>query len=114
VRWEWLLVVNAPIAVIAMIGVRLGVPANRKEELTDDALDLPGTLLTISTMRSACYALTSGAEHGNGTLRGAAIAQIGTSIAMASLMFGLILHIQYAYGRSPCGPASPTCRSSCR
>jgi hypothetical protein len=50
VRWEWLLVVNAPIAVIAMIGVRLCVPANRKEELTDDALDLPGALLTISTL----------------------------------------------------------------
>ena len=37
----------------------------------------------------------------NGTVRGAAIAQIGTSIAMASVMFGLILHFQYAYGWSP-------------
>lgn len=37
----------------------------------------------------------------NGTVRGAAIAQIGTSIAMASVMFGLILHFQYAYGWTP-------------
>src|SRR5213079_145852 len=37
----------------------------------------------------------------NGTVRGAAIAQIGTSIAMASVMFGLIFHFQYAYGWSP-------------
>jgi len=37
----------------------------------------------------------------NGTVRGAAIAQTGTSIAMASVMFGLILHFQYAYGWSP-------------
>src|SRR6185436_10746934 len=37
----------------------------------------------------------------NGTVRGAAIAQAGTSIAMASVMFGLILHFQYAYGWSP-------------
>ncbi len=37
----------------------------------------------------------------NGTVRGASIAQIGTSIAMASVMFGLILHFQYAYGWSP-------------
>ena len=37
----------------------------------------------------------------NGTVRGAAIAQVGTSIAMASVMFGLILHFQYAYGWSP-------------
>ena len=34
-------------------------------------------------------------------MRGAAIAQVGTSIAMASVMFGLILHFQYAYGWSP-------------
>ena len=37
----------------------------------------------------------------NGTVRGAAIAQSGTAIAMASVMFGLILHFQYAYGWSP-------------
>src|SRR6195952_3465984 len=29
VRWEWLLVVNAPIALIAWVGVRLGVAAHR-------------------------------------------------------------------------------------
>jgi EmrB/QacA subfamily drug resistance transporter len=139
VRWEWLLVVNAPIALIAVIGVRLGVPADRAEDLTDDALDLPGALLSISAIGLACYALTSGVEHGwlsaltlasilgslaagvafvrherrtaspmldlglfsNGTVRGATIAQIGTSIAMASVMFGLILHFQYAYGWTP-------------
>jgi len=37
----------------------------------------------------------------NGTVRGAAIAQTGTAIAMAGVMFGLILHFQYAYGWSP-------------
>lgn len=37
----------------------------------------------------------------NGTVRGAALAQVGTAIAMASVMFGLILHFQYAYGWSP-------------
>ena len=34
-------------------------------------------------------------------MRGATIAQVGTSIAMAGVMFGLILHFQYAYGWSP-------------
>jgi EmrB/QacA subfamily drug resistance transporter len=138
-RWEWLLVVNAPIALIACIGVRLGVPADRPEDLTNDALDLPGAVLSISAIGLACWSLTSGVLHGwssavtitsvigavlagvafvwherrsaapmldlrlfsNGTVRGAAIAQIGTSIAMASVMFGLILHFQYAYGWSP-------------
>ncbi len=139
VRWEWLLLVNAPIALIAWIGVRLGVPADRREDLTDDRLDLPGAILSIAAIGLACYSLTSGVEHGwlsgltiasvvgavvallvfirherrtsspmldlrlfsVGTVRGAAIAQVGTSIAMAAVMFGLILHFQYAYGWSP-------------
>ncbi|MEU8563306.1 MFS transporter [Streptomyces cyaneofuscatus] len=139
VRWEWLLVVNAPIAVIAWIGVRLGVPADRPEDLTRDRLDVPGAALSVATIGLACYALTSGVENGwlsaltigsvvgaavaatafilherrsrapmldlglfaDGTVRGAAVAQIGTSIAMAGVMFGLILHFQYAYGWSP-------------
>ncbi|GAC67901.1 MFS transporter [Gordonia soli] len=139
VGWEWLLVVNAPIALIAWIGVRMGVSADRPEDLTSDRLDLPGAVLSIATIGLACYTLTSGVEHGwtsmptvgcalgavlaligfvwherrtaqpmldlkvftSGTVRGAAIAQIGTSIAMAGVMFGLILHFQYAYGWSP-------------
>lgn len=139
VRWQWLLIVNAPIALIAAIGVRLGVPADRPQDLTRDRLDLPGAALSVTTIGLACYSLTSGVEHGwlsattlasllgavvagvafvwherrsaspmldlrlfsNGTVRGAAIAQIGTAIAMAAVMFGLILHFQYAYGWSP-------------
>src|SRR5689334_6378170 len=139
VRWEWLLIVNAPVALIACIGVRLGVAADRPEDLTHDALDVPGAVLSVATTGLACFSLTSGVEHGwlsvptlasilgavaagfafvrherrsaspmldlglfsNGTVRGAAIAQTGTSIAMASVMFGLILHFQYAYGWTP-------------
>ncbi|MEU4877509.1 MFS transporter [Streptomyces sp. NPDC021608] len=139
VRWEWLLVVNAPIALVAAIGVRLGVAADRPEDLTRDRLDLPGAVLSLLAIGLACYSLTSGIEHGwlspatvtsilgavaagvafvwherrsaapmldlkifsSGTVRGAAIAQTGTSIAMAGVMFGLILHFQYAYGWSP-------------
>lgn len=139
VGWEWLLLVNAPIALIAFLGVRLGVPADDPAGLTQDRLDVPGAALSIATIGLACWSLTSGVEHGwlsvptvasivgavvaglafvrherrtaapmldlelfsNGTVRGAAIAQVGTSIAMASVMFGLILHFQYAYGWSP-------------
>jgi EmrB/QacA subfamily drug resistance transporter len=138
-RWEWLLVVNAPIALVACIGVRLGVAADRPEDLTDEGLDLAGALLSVAALGLACYSLTSGVERGwvsavtvasvagalaaaaafvwherrtlapmldlrvfaGGTVRGATIAQVGTSIAMASVMFGLILHFQFAYGWSP-------------
>ena len=64
VGWEWLLVVNAPIALIAWVGVRLGVPADRPEDLTAIALDLPGAVLSIAAIGLACYTLTSGVEHG--------------------------------------------------
>ncbi|MFJ5231434.1 MFS transporter [Kitasatospora sp. NPDC088391] len=139
VGWQWLLLVNAPIALLAAVGVRLGVSADRPEDLTKDRLDLPGAVLSVLAIGLACYALTSGVEHGwasaatlgsvagallagavfvwherrssspmldlrlfsRGTVRGAAVAQIGTSIAMAAVMFGLILHFQYAYGWSP-------------
>lgn len=139
VAWQWLLVVNAPIALIAAVGVRLGVPADHPDDLTKDRLDLPGALLSIVTIGLACYSLTSGVDNGwgsaatlgsiagavaagvgfvwherrsaspmldlkifsNGTVRGAVLAQTGTAIAMAAIMFGLILHFQYAYGWSP-------------
>ncbi len=139
VRWEWLLLVNAPIALIAFIGVRLGVAADDPNGLTRDKLDLPGALASIITIGLACYTATSGADHGwtspatiasgigalaaltafirherrtpepmlnlsvfgHGTVRGATLAQTGTAIAMAGVMFSLILHFQYAYGWSP-------------
>src|SRR4051812_44965988 len=64
VGWEWLLVVNAPIALIAWAGVRTGVPADRSQDLTHDALDLPGAVLSVATIGLGCYTLTSGVEHG--------------------------------------------------
>src|SRR3954453_1703657 len=55
VPWEGLLAVNAPIALIAWIGVRRGVAPDRREDLTNDALDLPGAVLSILTIGLACY-----------------------------------------------------------
>src|ERR1700750_2672913 len=53
VRWEWLLVVNAPIALIACLGVRLGVAADRPEDLTGDRLPPPGGRLGGAAARAA-------------------------------------------------------------
>jgi MFS family permease len=60
VQWEWLLVVNAQIALFACIGVRLGVPADRPEGLTHEALGLAGAMLSITTIGLACWSFTSG------------------------------------------------------
>lgn len=139
VGWEWLLAVNAPIALVAWIGVRVGVSADHPDDLTHDALDLPGAFLTMVAIGLGAYALTSGVERGwlsavtlacvlgslaaaatfvrherraaspmldlrifsRGTVRGATIAQVGTSVAMTGVLFSLVLHFQYAYGWSP-------------
>ncbi|GAB2472810.1 MFS transporter [Xylanimonas ulmi] len=139
VRWEWLLAVNAPIALLALLGVRLGVGVDDPAGLTHDRLDLPGALLSVVAIGLACYTATAGVDHGwtspvtigsavgavaavvgfiarertaptpmldlvafrDGAVRGAAIAQVGTAIAMAGVMFSLILHYQYAFGWSP-------------
>ena len=50
IRWEWLLVVNAPIALIACIGVWRGVAPDAADGLTKDTLDLPGAALSITTI----------------------------------------------------------------
>lgn len=139
VSWQWLLLINAPIALLAVVGVRLGVAKDRPEDLTSDPLDIPGAALTILAIGLACYTLTSGVEHGwlsvptvlsaagavvaavgfvmrerhaaapmldlrlmrHPTVRGATLAQLAAATAMAAVMFGLILHFQYAYGWSP-------------
>src|SRR4029077_9284525 len=61
---------------------------------------LAGVAFVWHERRSAAPMLDLGL-FSNGIVRGATIAQTGTSIAMASVMFGLILHFQYAYGWSP-------------
>ncbi|UVY82505.1 MFS transporter [Brachybacterium sp. NBEC-018] len=137
--WQWLLLINAPLALLAVLGVLRGVPADRPEDLTRDRLDLPGALLSMLAIGLGCFTLTSGVEHGwtsaltlgcaigalaalaaflvherrtaspmldlsllgRPTIRGAALAQMGSSLAMAGIMFGLILHFQYANGWSP-------------
>ena len=139
VAWQWLLLVNAPIALIAWIGVRRGVPADHPEDLTDDRLDLPAALLSVVAIGIGCFTFTSGVLFGwrswqtvasalvaviavalfvvherrahepmldlgllgLGTVRGALVVQLATAVAMAAVMFGLILHFQYAYGWSP-------------
>lgn len=137
--WQWLLIANAPIALIAWVGVRIGVPADHPEDLTHEKLDLPGALLSIAAIGLGCFTFTSGVLYGwtswqtlgsaigallalagfviherrtpqpmvdlslfsRGTIRGASLAQLATAVAMAAVMFGLILHFQYAYGWSP-------------
>ena len=98
VRWEWLLVVNAPIALIACIGVRLGVSADRREDLTEDALDLPGAGLEHDTIglagsRSPAASTTAGSLRSRSSRSSVPSQQAsrssGTSAVSASPMLDL-------------------------
>lgn len=62
--WHWLLLINAPIALIAVIGVHLGVAPDNAEDLTHDRLDIAGAALSILTIGLACYTFTSAVENG--------------------------------------------------
>src|SRR5690242_10818915 len=84
--WQWLLLVNAPIALIACIGVRFGVPADRREDLTDDALDLPGAVLSVAAIGLACYSLTSGVEYG-----------WGSAVTLASIVGALAAGVAFVW-----------------
>lgn len=137
--WHWLLLVNVPIALVAWIGVRVGIAADRAEDLHGAPLDVPAAVLTMAALGLGAYVLTSGVERGwtspvtlatglgavaaaglfvvrerravfpmldlallrTPALRGAVLAQLGSSVAMMVSMFALTLHFQDAYGWSP-------------
>lgn len=52
--WQVLLLVNAPIAVAAIIGIRFGIPADNPDELHRDPIDVTGaalgTLVIVATL----------------------------------------------------------------
>ena len=62
---------------------------------------IAAAVLFVRRERSAVFPMLDLKVFENGTVRGAVIAQLGTAIAMAAIMFALILHYQYAYGWSP-------------
>ncbi|RWZ49783.1 MFS transporter [Labedella phragmitis] len=56
--WQALLVVNAPIALIALVCIRLGVPADRPEDLHPQCIDILGAILGTATIAIALLAPT--------------------------------------------------------
>lgn len=56
--WQVLLLANVPIAVVAMIGIRLGVAADVRTELHDVPIDVAGALLGTATITAALVAPT--------------------------------------------------------
>ncbi|MDN5743626.1 MAG: MFS transporter [Nocardioidaceae bacterium] len=62
--WQVLMVFNAPVAVIAWLGVRYGIVADDPADLRGDRADLPGAVLSVATIASGLFALTLAVEDG--------------------------------------------------
>lgn len=65
--WQVLLLVNVPIAVLAMIGVRYGIAADDPADLHRDPLDVPGAAAGTATIVLALVAPTLLVEEGAGS-----------------------------------------------
>lgn len=64
--WQVLLLVNVPIALLAIVGVRIGITADRAEDLHRDPLDVAGGVLGTIAIACALVAPTLFVEQGAG------------------------------------------------
>ena len=62
--WHVLLLLNAPVALIAVLGVAWGIPADEKSELRTGSLDTVGAFFSITTLAVGLYSFTSGVQNG--------------------------------------------------
>jgi hypothetical protein len=65
--WQVLLLVNVPIAVLAIVGVRRGIAADAAADLHGDPLDGPGAVLGTATVVLALLAPTLFVDEGAGS-----------------------------------------------
>jgi len=65
--WQVLLLVNVPIAIVAIIGIGSGIAADRHDDLHRDGLDVAGAALATATIVLMLVAPTLFVEEGAGT-----------------------------------------------
>ncbi|KFU77394.1 Major Facilitator Superfamily protein [Amycolatopsis lurida] len=66
--WQALLLVNAPIAVLAFLGIRAGIPADDPADLHRDPIDIAGAALGTATIVLALLAPTLFVEAGTASV----------------------------------------------
>jgi EmrB/QacA subfamily drug resistance transporter len=84
--WRWVLFVNVPVAVLAVIGARQFVPESRDERA--QGFDVPGAVLVTSGLLALVYALVKGNEFGWASGR-----TVGT-LALAAVLLAAFAVVQ--------------------
>ncbi|MET4158237.1 MFS transporter [Agromyces sp. PvR057] len=81
--WQALLLINVPIAVLALISIRVGVPVDRIEDLHPDRIDVAGAVLGTATLVGALVTPTLFVELGGATWQ--AWAGLGATLLAGAL-----------------------------
>ncbi|WP_458782635.1 MFS transporter [Paenibacillus nanchangensis] len=98
--WQALLLVNVPVAVLAIIGVRFGIPKDEADDLHRDPVDFLGALLSTAAIVLALVAPTLFMNNGAGAwISWAAIAASGSGAILFLIRERLVryplLNLQY-------------------
>ncbi|ALG15164.1 multidrug transporter [Kibdelosporangium phytohabitans] len=92
--WQALLLVNVPVAVLAFVGIRVGIPVDRPDDLHRDPIDVAGAVLGTSTIVLALVSPTLFVEAG-------AASALPWITAVAALVVGTCFVIRQKTARHP-------------
>ncbi|HUR12891.1 MAG TPA: DHA2 family efflux MFS transporter permease subunit [Mycobacteriales bacterium] len=86
--WRWVLFVNVPIAVIAIVGALRFVPESRDERTS--GFDIPGAILVTGGLMALVFALVKGNEYGWGDMRTIRMLALATVLLVAFLQVQIV------------------------
>lgn len=92
--WQVLLLVNVPVSILAIIGIRTGIPADRVEELHRDPIDVLGAVLGTATIVLALVAPTLFVDLGVG-------AWAPWTVTGLAVLGGILFVLRQRSARSP-------------
>jgi EmrB/QacA subfamily drug resistance transporter len=82
--WRWVLFVNVPVAILAVVGARRFVPESRDE--TAQGFDIPGAVLVTAGLMALVFALVKGNQYGWASGK-----TIGTLVVAAALLAAFVV-----------------------
>lgn len=85
--WQALLFLNAPVALIAFLGVRAGVSVDDRSDRRPGGIDALGAALSVATIGLGLYTLTLVVEDG-----WLAVSTIGTALGAIAAGIGFVVH----------------------